>query len=355
MEKIRVGIIGVGGIARMIHIPGYQKSQDSIITAICDTDDETLAKAAKLYNIPEKRCFKDYRDIIACDEVDAVDICTPNYLHCRIANEAIAHGKPFSVEKPVGMDYKETLDLYENAKRSNVPAVVCFSWRYRPYVRYMKNIVDSGEIGDLYHVYIRCIKNSGLIPGRKLEWRFDKDLAATGVLGDLSSHMFDITRFLGEEFKSVVADMGILVKERQRINSDEIGEVTTDDWCNILAKMESGTNITYQISRCATTIDDWIQVELYGKNGILLYKYWNGDQTIEIDVKKSGRQTLVPPPEFQAEQSQAFIDHINGKNDGLTALLEDGVKCQSVLDAALKSHETGRWVDIFEITQQGEK
>ena len=360
MGKIRVGIVGVGGIARGIHIPGYQQSEDSVITAICDTDDEALKIAAELCKIPPERCFKDYKDLMACAEVDAVDICTPNSLHCLMAQEAIAQGKPFSVEKPVGMDYKETLALYENAEKNKIPAVVTFTWRYRPYVRYIKHIVESGEIGKLYHIYIRCIKNSALIPGRKLEWRFEQSMAGTGVLGDLASHMFDITRFIGEEFKSVTADMGIIVKERQKLDSNEIGEVTTDDWCNILARMQSGVNATYQISRCATTIGDWIQVELYGEHGMLNYSYWDGEQTLEVNLSgssrfKSGKQTLIPPAEFQANQSQAFIDYLNDKNDGLTALLADGLKCQSVLDAALKSYELGKWVDIAEIEKLGGK
>lgn len=359
MDKIRIGIVGVGSIALGHHIPGYLQSQDCVVTAICDIDNEALEKGASLCNLPPERCFRDYMELIACSEVDAIDICTPNYLHCPIGHEAIRHGKPFSVEKPVGIDYKETLALYEYAEKEKVPAVVTFSWRYRPYIRYLKHIVDSGELGKLYHIYIRWVKNTGLIPGRKLEWRFDKSLAGSGVLGDLGSHLFDFTRFIGEEFESVTADLGIEIKKRQKLGSDEIGEVTTDDWCNILAKMKSGVHATYQISRCVTTIPEWINVELYGENGMLNYSYKDGKHTLEVNFKnsitfKGGKQSLTPPPEFEASQSQAFLDYLKGRNDNLTSLLVDGLKSQSVIDAALKSYELGKWIDIAEIEKRGE-
>jgi predicted dehydrogenase len=351
--KTRVGIVGVGGIANGVHIPGYLQSPDSVITAICDVNESALERGAKRCDIPAERCFKDYRDLVACDEVDVVDICTPNYIHCEIAAEAINHRKPFSVEKPMGMNYAETKRISDLATQKKVPGMVCFSWRYRPYPRFMKTIIDRGEIGDLYHIYIRCIKNSGLVPGRRLEWRFDKTLAGTGVLGDLASHMFDFTRFLGQEFKSVAADAGIIIKQRQKLNSDEIAEVTTDDWCNILATMESGVNATYQISRCATHVGDLIQLEFYGKKGKIIYTYDEGNQTLEIC--KAGteavreRRFVEPSALFDAVQSQAFINVVKGVDDGFSATIEDGIICQRILDATLKAVETKRWVDVSEV------
>lgn len=354
-KKIRVGIVGVGGIANGVHIPGYLQSPDCVITALCDIDANALERGAKRCNVPAERCFKDYRDLIACDEVDAIDICTPNYIHCQIAEEAIRHKKPFSVEKPMGMNYSETKRIYELAEREEIPNMICFSWRYRPYIRYMRSLIYDGMIGDLYHIYIRCIKDSGLIPGRKLEWRFDKTLAGSGVLGDLASHMFDITRFIGQEFKSISADAGIILRQRKRLDSDEFGEVTTDDWCNILATMENGINATYQISRFATTIKDLIQVELYGKKGMMLYTYNGntGKQTLEVsmvgDDPAKERGFLVPPESFNAVQSQAFINIVNGKDDGLSSTIKEGIICQRVIDATLKAIETKQWINISEI------
>lgn len=354
IQKVRVGIIGVGFIANSKHIPGYLQSKDSVITAICDTNKDALDKAAQKCGVPQTRCFNDYKDLIACDDVDVVDICTPNYLHCGIADEAIRHGKPFSVEKPMGMNYKETMETCKKADLAGVPGFMCFSWRYRSYMRFMKHLIDNDEIGELYHIYIRCIRSSGLIPNRKLEWRFDTNLAGYGVLGDLGSHMFDITRFLGQEFVSVSADTGIIIKQRPKMDSNEIASVTTDDWCNILAKMEKGANATYQISRCTTNIGGVIKVELYGSKGMMIFTEEGGRETLEIctdatDTAGKGRHLITPPESFEAVQSQAFINVINSKDDGLSSRIVEGPRCQRVLDAALKSAKTRRWVDVSEI------
>ncbi|MCL2517688.1 MAG: Gfo/Idh/MocA family oxidoreductase [Oscillospiraceae bacterium] len=351
-KKVRIGIIGFGGIARGAHLPGYKKCADEVeITAVCDIDDNALAAAATACNLPQDRLFKNYKNLIACAFVDAVDICTPNYVHCEIATDAVNAGKPFSVEKPVGINYDEVLALYNKAQNAGIPAFVCFTWRYRQYIRYIKSIIDKGVIGKLYHVYIRCIKESGLWKGRKLEWRFDKDKAGSGVLGDLGSHMIDITRFLGEEFESVCANSGTIVPTRQKIGSDEngkadYGEVTTDDWCNIIGMLKSGASVTIALSRCANTIEDLIEFELYGEKGAIKYTYMNGAQSIEYSTPENKRQILVPPESFSANQSKSYIDLINGKVDAYTSQLIHGLECQKVIDAALKSTVTGGFVKI---------
>jgi predicted dehydrogenase len=355
MEQVKVGIIGVGGIAKGVHIPGYKKSNDAVITALCDIDPKALKAGSEICDVASDHCFSDYHDLINCEDVDIVDICTPNVLHCEMAEEALKKGKPFSIEKPMGISYAETRNIEKMARENNVAGHVCFSWRYRSYIRFMKWLVEKGAVGNLYHVYIRCIKDSGLWPGRKLEWRFDKEQAGTGVLGDLASHMFDLTRFVtGEVFSSVSSDTGIYIKERQKINSDDYGTVTTDDWCNALAKMESGLNATYQISRCATTIGDWMAVELYGSNGLLAYHSLDGKQTLEIcsgeiDREGKGRHVITPPSRFDANQSQAFVNLAKHADDGLSATTEDGVICQRILDTTAKAAAEKRWVLIDEI------
>ena len=359
-KKVRVGIIGFGGIANAVHLPGYRGCQeDAEIVAVCDIDDKALQRAATALGLPEDRLFKSYKDLIASDFVDAVDICTPNDVHCEIANEAIKAGKPFSVEKPIGLEYGEALTLYENAQKAGVPSFVCFSWRYRQHTRYLKHLIDSGEIGKLHHIYIRCIKDSGLWEGRRLEWRFDKDKAGTGVLGDLGSHMIDITRFLGEEFVNVSADCGIIIDKRQKLDSDEIAEVTTDDWCNIIGRLKSNIGVTIALSRVATTIDDLIEFELFGEKGTIKFKYqWSPSGGVEnsieicagsIDTKGSGRHNITPPESFASNQSKSFVDTVKGIIDPYAAQMTDGLECQKVLDAALLSVKTGRTVNISEI------
>ena len=353
MSKLRIGLVGVGGICNGVHIPGYLNCKDCVITAVCDIDPKRLLEAGNRCGVPEARRFSDYRDLIACEEVDAVDIATWNSMHCEIAQAAARAGKPFSVEKPVGMNYHEAWDLAQTAAAMNVPSFVCLSWRYRPYTRYVKYFISSGKLGKIYHFYIRCIKNSGLWEGRKLEWRFDKARAASGVLGDLGSHMIDILRFWGQEFKGIYANYGIEIKARPREDTGEMAPVNTDDWCNMICELESGISCTIQLSRVATTVDDRIEFEVYGERGGLIYRYDSGKQIIEFtDAKTRQVESLTPPESFLAEQSQSFVNLVNGIKDEDTAEITHGLACQAVIDAAIRSCEEQRYVSIAEIQEE---
>ena len=352
MQKIRIGLIGVGGIMNGVHIPGYLACEDCEITAICDINPAALEKTGARLGVPAERRFARYEDLMDSGLVDAVDIATPDAVHCEIAAAAVRRGLPISVEKPMGMNYHEVKAVCDQAAEKKLPGMVCFSWHYRPYVRLMREQLAAGLLGKVYHVYIRCIKDSGLWEGRRLEWRFDEKQYASGVMGDLCSHMFDIARFLGNEFVSVNADAGIFIKERRELKGDRMLPVTTWDWCNVLAKMENGANATFQISRTAQFLPNWLMVEVYGSRGRLIYSNDCTTQTLELQTEKNEIIRLKPDARYNANQSQAFMNLVDGKTDGLEATLENACKCQAVLDAAYRSVRQGRWVDVREIVDE---
>lgn len=353
MQNLRVGLIGVGGIMNGVHIPGYQACKDCEITAICDIDPEKLESVGNRLGIPAERRFLRHTDLMDSGLVDVVDIATPDAVHCEIARAAVERGLPISVEKPMGMNYHEVKTTCDSARARGLPGMVCFSWHYRPYVRLMREQIVGGRLGKLYHVYIRCIKDSGLWEGRRLEWRFDGKQSASGVMGDLCSHMFDIARFIGNEFISVSADAGIFVKERRELHSEKLVPVTTWDWCNVLARMENDVNATFQISRTTKYIGDWIQVEAYGEKGRLTYAYMAGQQTLEMQTDKGRIEQLIPDASYNANQSEAYLNIVRGRTDGLEATLENACKCQAALDAAYRSVNEGRWVTLAEVEKEG--
>jgi len=356
MKKTRVGLVGVGWVSNDEHVTGYLKTEECEITAVCDINEKRLHETADRCGVPMDHRFTDYRDLIACEDVDVVDIATWNSMHCPIAKEAALAGKSFSVEKPVGMNYAETLDLAKTAEKMGVESFVCLSWRYRPYTRYVKYLIGTGMLGKLYHIYVRCIKDSGLWEGRKLEWRFDKSRAATGVLGDLGSHMIDIVRFWGYEFTEVYADRGTIVKERPTEDTGEIKPVETDDWCHMNCRLNCETTCTIELTRCATAVPAIMQFEVYGENGRLVYTNDNDGQSIVFtDAKTKEVKTLTPPAEFEALQSRSFINLTRGIEDEYTAKIIQGLECQAVIDAALLSTEEHRPVTIAEIKENVKK
>lgn len=357
MKKIRIGLVGLGGIMTGIHIPGYKGSPDCCITAICDIDPKKLQTIGDMLEIPEENRFLRYEDLLNSDLIDAVDIATPDAIHCPVAAVAAARGIPFSVEKPMGMNYAQVKAVADAAKEKNLTGTVCLSWHYNPMVRLLRDTIQQGKIGELMHIYIRYLKDSALWEGRRLDWRFDANLSASGVMGDLGSHMFDIAEFIGGRFESLCADAGIFVKERKALDSEQLLPVTTWDWCNVLAKMENNVNATFEISRSVQSTATWMEIVAAGDKGKIVYS-WNGDigfgwkggstQTLYL-YNKDGATELIPDESDKVVQSQVFLNMLRGITDGTEATLADGLRCQAALDAAFRSVQEGRWVTMAEI------
>ncbi|MGN1129481.1 MAG: Gfo/Idh/MocA family protein [Candidatus Flemingiibacterium sp.] len=351
MNDIRVGLIGCGGISGA-HLPQLRDAEGCKIRALCDINKDRLNAAGDKYGVPAERRFTDYRDLISHPEVDAVDICTPNCLHVPMAEAAVEAGKPFCCEKPLGVSYDETLKLKELADAKGIKSMVCFSYRFKPAVRYAKYLVDRGDIGNVISIYAQYFKSSAFMKDRPLDWRFVGHDARYGVSGDLGVHILDLASFLAGDVTAVTADLGIAVKERKRIGSDEIAPVETDDFCHFLAKFSGGASATFSITRAAFGNSNQIRVEIYGDKGGFRFDL-NHDDRLEYytgGIKEGNAiekmETVEVPSEFRAVQMQCFIDLLHGKPDRYIPTLEDGVKLQRVLDAILESDEKRQWINI---------
>ena len=227
--KRKVGIIGYGWVAGANHKNSYAQAKDVEIVAVCDVNKAALERAKRDYNLPDEALFDDYKKLIDSGLCDMVDICTPNSFHCEQAKYALNAGLPVSIEKPVGVNSQEVEEVRALAEEKGLPVFICFTWRHMPTTRFLKDVIDSGAVGKVYHCYIKCIKESGLWEGRRLEWRFQKELGGTGVLCDLGSHMIDFLNWMNEDIVGLTANTGIFIKERQKLDSNECGAVATTD------------------------------------------------------------------------------------------------------------------------------
>lgn len=350
VNKIGVGIIGVGSIAYSAHLKPLRECKDAEVVAICDIDQERLEKIGDEFGIAKEYRFTGYKDLIMCEKVDAVEICTPNHLHAQIAIDAINVGKAVNVEKPIALDYEQAQTIETALNNKTVPAMMCFSYRFKPAVRFAKWIMSQGLIGNVISINVEYLKSSAFMEGRRLEWRFIKEFAGTGVLGDLGSHLIDMSRFLIGDFKAVCARTGIVVEKRKYMDSEEFGKVETDDFCNFIADFECGATGTFSITRCAIGNENTIRFEVFADKGVISFDLNNPDVLGvcigEVDIKSSGMHTVKVPKEYYAGQEQTFIDLINGKTHEYTPTIGDGVKCQQILDALLDSSEKNEWINL---------
>ncbi len=347
---VRIGIVGVGGIAQNVHIPQLLKVADCKITAICDVDAKTLGAVGDMLGIDEAHRFANYGDLIACEDVDAVEICTPNHLHVPIAVETIKAGKPVEIEKPLACNLEQTKALEAALKENPVPNMMCFSYRFRPATRFAKWIIDQGLLGDIVSVDVAYLKSSAFMEGRRLDWRFVKEYAGTGVLGDLGVHLIDMTRYLVGDINSICGDTRIVVKQRQRLDSDEWAPVETDDYCSFVANVGKDVAATFMITRCAIGNANTIKYDIYGTEGVISFNLNDPDEiglcVGKIDKECNGMHTVKVPARFALGQEKTFVDVASGKKVADLPVAEDGIDCQRILDAILRSTEEKRWIDV---------
>lgn len=347
---VRIGIVGVGGIGYGRHIPDIIASEDGKVVAICDIDEERLKYVGDKLHLDAAHRFVHYTDLIACPDVDAVEICTPNYLHCEIALAAVKAGKPVNVEKPLDVNVEATLALQQALQESKVPNMISFSYRFKSAVRYAKEILDQGMIGEIININAAYMQSGAFIPGRRLEWRFEKEKAGSGALGDLGSHLIDMAMLLFGDIKTVSATMGTVVKQRKRLDGEEYADVLVDDYCNFIAEFANGASGLFNITKCAIGHSNTIKFEVFGRDGVISFNL-NQPDTLDvcigkIDAEGFGIHTVKVPDRYKACQGQTFIDLVKGKETPLLPTIDDGIKCQRVLDAIQRSAEQQRIITL---------
>ncbi len=205
MEKLRVGFIGVGGIAGLHHL-GYRDNPRTALYAICDVDEQQLRRRSDEWGI--EKTYTDYRQLLADPNVDAVEVLTPHHLHCQLGVAAMEAGKHVSMQKPMAVTAAECDALIEAARRTGRVFRVFENFMYYPPMRRAKELLDSGAIGEPLSIRIKVVQGSmgpgWQVPFRRWGWRFDPAQSGHGrVIFDYGYHFFNIARwFLGEVEKT---------------------------------------------------------------------------------------------------------------------------------------------------------
>jgi predicted dehydrogenase len=355
MKKLQVGMIGAGGVARSIHVPGLRLCPDTKITAVCDENLEAARSVGA--GEPVER----YQDLLGRTDVDAVVIATPNYLHRQIVMAALAAGKHVLCEKPLALTAADAREMASAAEASGLVHMTAFTYRFTPALQYLKSLVDKGELGR-----IRTVRAAYLMALSKhlLGWRSTKRQAGSGVLADIGSHLVHMVQFL-------CGDLAALTASKRRFREDPASDV--EDWIAFLAEFPSGACGTFEISRvCAgrgAGISEDIFIELYGTAGSAVFSLQNPlslqvvsgaaaedpscqfeRREVPVEFRKlpgSPRNANDGDPRWSYRFDQAF-QFVESIRLGRTRApsFEDGARCQAVLDAALESSESSGWVQL---------
>jgi predicted dehydrogenase len=264
--------------------------------------DETRAKAAA-ERFGWDAVETDWRKLIARDDVDLVDICTPGDSHAEIAIAALEAGKHVLCEKPLANSVAEAEAMAEAARKARergVRAMVAFNYRRVPALAHARNLVASGALGEIRHVRSVYLQDWLSDPQAPMTWRLRRASAGSGALGDLGAHIIDAAQFVtGDLVTGVSALTNTFVKQRPAENGGT-DDVTVDDTALFLARLSGGAVATFEATRFALGRKNAMRLEINGSKASLAFDFeaMNELQWYEGTGTEAGfRRILVTEPQ----------------------------------------------------------
>ncbi|MET9905315.1 Gfo/Idh/MocA family oxidoreductase [Streptomyces sp. NPDC006476] len=317
---LRVGMVGYAFMGAA-HSQGWRTAGRifdlplrPVMAAICGRDATAVRAAADRHGWATAET--DWRALIARDDIDLVDICTPGDSHAEIALAALAAGKHVLCEKPLANTVEEASAMAaaaEAAHQRGQLAMVGFNYRRVPATALARRMVAEGRLGQLRHVRVTYLQDWLVDPEFPLTWRLRRELAGSGSLGDLGAHIVDLAQYLaGERLAGVSALTETFVRERplpvgatsglSAASSAGTGQVTVDDAALFTGRFASGALASFEATRYATGRKNALRIELNGERGSLAFDLERLNELSYHDGTEPGthagfRRILVTEPD----------------------------------------------------------
>ncbi len=259
-KEIRIGLIGTGFMGRT-HSNGYNRVPNffpeleytPVLKAVCSRNEESVKAFAEQWGYESYET--DWKKLIAREDIDAIDICTPNDSHAEIAIAAAKEGKMILCEKPLSRTLEEGQAMVDEIKKAGVRTTVWYNYRRLPAVSLAKQIIESGKLGKIFHYRANFLQDwtisEDLPQGGAGLWRMDAAAAGSGVTGDLLAHCIDTAMWLNGGIKDVSAMTETFVKERMHQLTGKVEPVSIDDACLFHCHFNNGSLGLFESTRYA--------------------------------------------------------------------------------------------------------
>lgn len=390
-KPLRIGMIGYGFMGKA-HSNAYRKLAQFFpeldyrpeLQVLCGRDETQAKKFAETWGYAAVET--DWRKVVERDDVDVIDIGTPNHTHLEIAVAAAEAGKWVLCEKPLAMNTAEAEAMTAAIEKAGVPNMVWFNYRRVPAIALARQLVSEQRIGRPFHyraTYLQDWTIAEDVPqGGAALWRLDAKVAGSGVTGDLLAHSIDTAMWLNGPITSVVADTETFVKQRLHQESGKLEDVGIDDACMFLARFANGSMGTFESTRYARGRKNFNTFELNGADGSVAFDLEDpqyleffehtrpatGDKVEDhltgwrkIHVTNFEHPYMdrwwVPGCTVGYEHTfiHALADFLANVESGKPAQpnFRDALQTQRVCDAVLSSARTRSWVDTGVDIMQG--
>jgi len=386
MEKIKVGIIGMGYIG-VSHVEALRRIGFVEIAAVSDVNFDLAKRKAVEYYIP--RCYATMEELIKDPEITAVHNCTPNHLHLEVNKAIIEAGKHVYSEKPLAMDSRQSAIMLELLKqRPELTAGVNFCYRMYPLIQDAKLRIASGEIGAPYLAHGSYLQD-WLLFDTDYNWRIEPEYSgASRCVGDIGTHWMDLAQvMMGSRITEVCANTVIAMSKRKKptvavesfaVNTNaeykEI-DVKTEDYAGVLIKFENGASGVFQCSEISAGRKCFIDIEVDGAKASFHWNHEIGDRMWKGN-RNSNNEEVMRNPNLMMPAARPYsylaVGHPEGWNDAFKngieafykfirdgkkqgkdpcdfATFQDGHYLMRLIEAIVKSGKERRWVKVDEV------
>ena len=333
-KNLQLGLVGVGAVAQIAHIPALKRTEGLELAALCDRDPEKAARVAQKFGIP--RVHKRLDDMLADDEIDALDICTPNFLHAPMATAALEAGKHVLCERPLARSAEEAAAMVKVAKQAERLLMCAVQHRFRPDAQLLKTFVQKNDLGEIF------LAKAGWLRQRTAwdsdEWRRQKRESGGGVVLDLGFQMLDMALWTlgGPKVESVTAS----------VHRSRKGEV--EDSATAFFRLANGATLTLELTWGLLMEKDFAYLNLFGSGGAALLN--------PLRIHKGMHGNLVNVTPAMDSSRNQYKHSIEAQIEHFAEALRKGAKPQGaadeilpvmeLMDAIYRSAEQGKEVRL---------
>jgi predicted dehydrogenase len=366
-RRLRVGVLGAGAWATFAHLPGFTRDPRAEVVAIADPQLDLARTAAERFGIPEVAA--DHRALLDRADIDVIDVCTPSHTHFELAWSALEAGKHVLCEKPVAYDFRDTRRAAAFAAAQGLKTKLGFTFRYAPALRYMRELVATGFIGEPY-IFNGFEQNSQWLnpqtPLRQANHEADQSVLQVSSLEGYGAPIIDIAHLLvGSDLSAVVGTMRNFVPERVVRATGRMMRMNIDDGDIFMGEFANGALCSIQTSFVTIGNYPGIEARLYGSAGALICRLVEEEGICErlwaaTPDQVEFRELPIPARFYPAggtrEESWRSLFYANLVSSFVTEILdsnpvnegnfEDGAWVQETINAVEQSYRERRWVTL---------
>jgi predicted dehydrogenase len=390
MQTLGVAFHGYGFIGK-VHAIGYRNipmlydplPAKTRLVGVCTTTAASGAKAMEQAGF--EFATMNYHELLARDDIQIINICSPNDAHFAIVRDALMAGKHLYCDKPLALNVAEAQELVALAQKVPTVQQMTFNYRFVPATMRARQLVESGFLGDLFQFRSAYLHAGYIDPQRPYSWRTNMARSGGGAIADLGAHIIDLTRFLigpganvgrAGEFAAVMAELQTVIGQRKDPKTGELRTVDVDDIATAQCRLAGGAMGTLEASRLATGVQDELRIELHGTKGGLKFNlmepnYLDAYDATQPEAALGGDRgyrriecvTRYPKPyslgatkntvgwlNFHIQSLFDFVCNVANHAEGRpmsphSPTFADGLATQQVIDACQRSSAQGSWAN----------